>query len=119
MNLLNLIVKPAYATVCNPLLNNCNQVTAPVTYFDSVIKALISIFFFVGVLYFLWHFIMSAFHMISSDGDSKKFEEARSGLTYALLGLVVTFSVFAILKFIGSVFGITSLESLNLLLPTL
>jgi hypothetical protein len=120
MNILNLFVKPAYAAICNPLLNNCEeQVNSPVPYFSKVIQALISIFFFVAVLYFLWHFIMSAFHMISSNGDAKKFEEGRNGLVNALLGLFVTFAVFAILKFVGTVLGISGLNNLNLLLPSL
>lgn len=119
MNILNLITKPAYATIGNPLLSNNNQVTSPVSYFSNVLQVIITIFLLVAVIYFLWHFVMNAYHMISSSGDAKKFEEARNGLSYALLGLIITFSVFAVIKFAGTVLGITGLDALNLTLPTL
>lgn len=120
MNIFNSIVKPAHAVINNPLLRDSQQqVNAPVSFFNNVLQTIITIFLFVGVLYFLWHFIMNAYHMISSAGDAKKFEEARNGLTYSLLGIIIAFSVFAILKFIGTVFGIGGLDTLNLTLPRL
>ncbi len=120
MNLLHLIVKPAYAVITNPLLKNGEkQVTQPVTYFSNALQAVVTIFFVVGVIYFLWHLIMSAYHMISSQGDAKKFEEARNGISFALVGIVITFSIFAILKFVGTILGINGLDDLTLTLPTL
>jgi hypothetical protein len=119
MNLLHLIVKPAYAVVCNPLLKDCTQTQAPVAYTANVIAAITTIFFIVAVVYFLWYFVMSAYHMISSNGDPKKVETARDGLLNAFIGLVVIFSVFAILKFVGTVLGIQGLDLLHLSLPSL
>ena len=57
--------------------------------------------------------------MISSQGDPKKFEEAQKSLIYSLLGLALIFIVFAILKLIGTVFGITGLEGLTITWPSL
>ena len=106
--------------ISNPLLNNGAQQTSnPTGYFNNVFQAVSSIFMLVGLIYFMWHALMGAFHMISSQGDPKKFEEARHSLIYSLLGLAIVFSIFAILKIVGSVFGISGLDSLRLSWPTL
>ena len=117
------LIKPAYAVICNKLLNpNCNdsvQVNDPKTYFSNVIQGLFSVFMIVAVLYFIWHFFMGAYHFIDSSGDPKKIEEAQKQLTYAFVGLFIAFSVFAILKLIGVIFGVSSLQTLTLPIPTL
>lgn len=105
--------------ICNPLLQNCQQVTAPQTYFNNVIQALFSIFLIIGILYFIWHFFMAAFHLISSRADSKKLEDARTEITNAFVGLIVVFSVFAVLKVAGKLLGIPDLQNLRLPLPSL
>lgn len=105
--------------ICNPLLKNCDNVTNPTGYTNSVLQSIFSIFFIVGIIYFIWHFMMGAYHFISQEGDQKKIETAKHEFTYALLGLAVMFIVFALLKLIGYVTGIKNLESLQLLWPTL
>ncbi len=105
--------------ICNPLLKDCNNVTNPTAYTNSVLQAIISIFFIVGVIYFIWHFMMGAYHFISQEGDPKKIETAKHQFTYAFLGLGVMFTVFAILKFIGYITGIKGLDTLVLPWPTL
>ena len=106
--------------IYNPLLNNGQQqVTDPTAYTNSVIQAVFSIFFVVAVIYFVWHFIMAGYHLISTEGDPKKLETARHQITYALMGIGVIFGVFAILKFIGYILGITGLENLQITLPSL
>ena len=113
--------KPIYA-ICNPLLGDCASDTIannPTNYINNVIQTVFTLFFIVGTIYFIWHVVMSAYHMISSQGDPKKWEEAQKSLTYAVVGIVTVFSIFIILKFIGIVFGITSLETLEIAWPTL
>ena len=105
--------------ICNPLLKDCTNVTDPTGYANSIIQSVFSIFFIVGIIYFIWHFIMGAYHFISQEGDQKKIETAKHEFTYALLGLVVMFLVYAILKFIGTVTGIKGLNTLQILWPTL
>jgi hypothetical protein len=62
---------------------------------------------------------MAGYHLISTEGDPKKLETARHQITYALIGIAVIFGVFAILKFIGYILGITGLENLQITLPSL
>lgn len=119
MNIFSSLVKPAYATICNPILNNCSQVTDPQGYTNNIIQTIIGVFFFVAVLYFLWYFVMGGYHLISSSGDPKKFETSKDQLVHALLGLAIVFSVFAILKLVGTVFNIPGLGQLKINIPTL
>lgn len=111
--------KPALAVICNPVLKDCTPSTAPKAYVNSVISNIISIFFIVGVLYFIWHIVFAGYHLIGAQGDTKNFESAKNELTYSFMGLIVMFAVFAILKIVGTVFGITGLDTLQIVWPTL
>lgn len=107
-------------SIFNPLLKNGQQqVENPFIYTNNVFQAVFSIFFIVGIIYFIWHFMMGAYHFISQEGDPKKIETAKHQFTYAFLGLGIMFVVFAILKFIGYITGIKGLDTLVLPWPTL
>ncbi len=107
-------------SIFNPLLKNGQQqVENPIIYTNNVFQAVFSIFFIVGIIYFIWHFMMGAYHFISQEGDPKKIETAKHQFTYAILGLAVMFVVFAILKLIGYITGIKGLDTLQLIWPTL
>jgi len=104
----------------NPLINNPEiQAGDPTTYTNNVLSTVFSIFFIVATVYFIWHFIMAGYHLISTEGDPKKLTTAKDQITYALLGIVVIFCVFAVLKFVGTVLGITGLENLEIVWPSL
>lgn len=114
-------IKPLYA-ICNPLLGDCASDTIaanPISYVNNVIETVITLFLIVGTVYFIWHVVMSAYHMISSQGDPKKFEEAQKSLLYSIVGIVVVFSIFMILSLIGTIFGINSLKTFEIKWPTL
>lgn len=107
--------------ITNPLINNPEvQAADPVTYTNNVLSTVFSIFFIVAIIYFVWNVIMAGYHLISNDnGDTKKMQEAKNAISYSLVGLVVIFCVFAILKFVGTVLGIPDLGNLRITLPTL
>lgn len=106
--------------ITNPLLPNSSTIaSSPKTYFNNVIQAVVSIFMFVAAIYFFWHFLFAGYHLIASQGDPKKIESAKNELTHSLLGLGVVFSVFAILSFVGTVFGIPGLKELKITWPTI
>lgn len=105
--------------VCNPLLQNCNQVSQPENYFNSVVQTIIGIFFIFAVIYFIWHFILASFRYITSEGDDKKISQAKTDITNTIVGLAIVFCVFAVLKFIGTVLGIQGLDQLRLSWPSL
>ncbi len=109
--------KPILAQITNPVLKE--NPTNPDTYVNGIIQTIITLLIMVGILFFLINFILSAYHMMSSKGDPKKFEEAQKSLTYSLLGIVLIFIVFAILKIVGAVFGVAGLENLSISWPSL
>jgi hypothetical protein len=111
------------ATIKNPLLPNSGDITASPegaeNYVNNAIQAIITIFLVVAVIYFIWHFVMSAYHMMSSNGDPKKFEEAQHSILHSLVGIILAFSVFGLLRFAGILFGIDALQNLSITWPTL
>lgn len=114
------LIKPVLAQITNPVLENSKNIsTDPENYVNTVIQAIINIFLIVGVVYFVWHLVMSAYRVIASNGDPKKYEEAQKGIINSFVGIFICFSIFGILKFVGTVFGITGLEDLTLTWPSL
>lgn len=113
------IVTKVYAQICNSALSDCTSSTTPKTYVNNVIQGVFAIFFIVGVIYFVWHFVFAGYHFIASEGDPKKYETAKNELVYAAVGLIAIFSVYAILKLVGTVTGITGLQDLQIAWPTI
>lgn len=113
------LIKPIHAAITNPVLINQKINENPKTYINSAIQAIFSIFFIFGLIYFVYHFILGGYKMISSQGDPKKYEEAQHALIYSLIGIIIIFSVFALLKVVGTIFGITGLDNLTITWPSL
>lgn len=114
------LIKPVQAVIYNPAVTNGLEASmSPDAYVNKVIQTIFHIFFIVGVLYFIWHFVMAGYHYIASEGDPKNIEKSKNELTYSILGLGVVFIVFAVLKLVGKVTGIQGLETLTLPFPHL
>lgn len=106
--------------IVNPILTNgLNQMTAPKIYFNNVLQTVFTIFFIVAIIFFMWNFIFGGIRFINSSGDPKNVETARIQITNAFIGLAVIFSLYAILKLVGTVFGITGLDTLTIPWPNL
>ncbi len=114
------IVKPVYAEVCNTLLDpNCSTNPDPITSTQNVIQAAFGWFMVIAVIFLIYHIINGGLRLVTSQGDAKKVEEGRQSITYAIIGAVIVFSIFAVLKLLGMVFGIDNLSTLQLTLPSL
>jgi hypothetical protein len=115
------LVKQVQAVICNPVLKNCETEIQqrPTAYINDVIQSLISVFFIFGLIYFIYHFVLSGYSMVSSMGDPKKYEAAQHALLYSLIGIAIIFSVFALLRLVGYLFGIDGLGTLEIKWPTL
>jgi hypothetical protein len=113
------LAPPAQAIITNPILTNpTTSASDPKTYFSSILSAVFSIFFIVAIIYYIWHIVFAGYHLISSEGDPKRWESGKNEITYATIGLFAVFSIFAILKFVGTVLGIAGLSSLTIAWPT-
>lgn len=93
------------AQIKNPVVPKLSPPDAA-NQFSGLLKLIISSLFAIGGLVFMIWFIFGAIRWITSGGDKQKLEEARQTLTNAVVGLVILFSLFAILKLIEGVFGI-------------
>lgn len=102
-------------TITNPVLGPnmqgaiSNSGSSPAWFFETFLPKLLILGFIIGALFFFFIMIMGAIQWISSGGDKNALEEAKHKITNAIIGIVILFSVFAILKLIESFFGISIL----------
>ncbi len=81
--------------ICSPTISGFEGL------FENVITAVLG---FAGIALFIY-FIIGGFKYITSEGDPKKTQEAKSTLTYAIGGMVLIAAAFLILKFIQNFTG--------------
>jgi succinate dehydrogenase hydrophobic anchor subunit len=115
-------IKPVLAQINNPIINPAitkEMRDNPQAFTSNLVQTIISLLMLVAVIFFLWHFITGGLEFISSEGDPDKVKKARKKLTYSFLGLFIVFAIFAILKLIGTIFGVTGLDTLQLTIPSL
>jgi len=103
--------KPGSAgiSVQNPVLLGGLGNESGVSFFQKLIPALINILLVGGVLVFFFFLITGAIQWISSGGDKQKLESARGKISNALIGLIILFAVFAIVKLLENFFDISIL----------
>ena len=82
---------------------------SPAWFFQTFLPKLLTLGLIIGVLFFFFIIVMGAIQWISSGGDKNALEEAKHKITNAIIGIVILFSVFAILKIIENFFGVSIL----------
>lgn len=109
VNFLASNINPAGGGIGNPALgSNLNDLSG-VDFIRTLITSAIGLIFVVGTIIFFFMLLISAIQWITSGGDKAAVETARGRLTQALIGIVVLFSVYAIIKVIEGFFGISIL----------
>ncbi|KKS78249.1 MAG: hypothetical protein UV74_C0001G0096 [Candidatus Woesebacteria bacterium GW2011_GWB1_43_14] len=93
----------------NPVLNPAIQGQTGEEYAAGLIPRLVTLTLIIGSVLFFFYFIYGAIRWISSGNDPKALEGARGTITQALIGLLIMFSIFAIVKVIESAFGLNIL----------
>lgn len=102
-------------TITNPALGPSLKAAtgeygySPVWFFQTFIPKLLTLGLIIGVLFFFFVMIIGAIQWISSGGDKNALETSKSKITNAVIGVVILFAVFAIMKFIENFFGISIL----------
>jgi len=100
----------------NPLFSDeMNQLSGR-AFLQKVLNLVIELLFIGGSIIFFIMLLSGGIRWIASGGDKTRLEGARGQITHALIGLVILLSAFAIIKLIGTLFGV---DLLNLSLPTL
>ena len=99
------------ADITNPALGALDPGTPDrgLTFFQKFVPALVSASFVIGALVFFFMLLIGAVQWIVSGGDKNSVEAARGRISQALIGLVILFAVFAVVKLIESFFGISIL----------
>ncbi|MCW1949284.1 MAG: hypothetical protein KIH89_002440 [Candidatus Shapirobacteria bacterium] len=72
----------------------------------SIISGAINLVLVVVALVFFFILVVGGLKWVTSGGDEKKVGAARAQITNALIGLAIVFAAWAIMKLIGTVFGI-------------
>lgn len=83
---------------------------SPTAFLSTLVPNAIGLLFVVGAVIFFFMLVIGAVQWISSGGDKANVESARGKLTNALIGLIVLFASFAIIKLIEAFFGVKILE---------
>lgn len=90
----------------NPVLGSLGTKTG-VEFFQGFIPGLIGLALVIGSVIFFFMLAIGAIQWITSGGDKQALEAARGRISNALIGLVILFSIFAILDLIHIFFNIT------------
>lgn len=98
--------------IYNPALKPFVGTGEGLTIIDYFLSSFISLLLIVGVIVALFFFIIGAIQWMTAGGDKEKIGSARGKIISALIGLIVLFAVFVIIKVIGAFFGIEALENL-------
>jgi uncharacterized membrane protein (UPF0182 family) len=108
---MELLAGPAHE-IYNPIFSLDLELIAnePFTFFQRLIPGLITLALIIGVIIFLFMLIMGGIQWISSGGDKASIEMARNKIVHAIIGLVILFSVWALIKIIELFFGINVLQ---------
>lgn len=96
-------------SITNPVLGPKLQDMSGIEFFQTILPHAVGLAFVIGVLVFLFVIIIGAIQWTSSGGDKAAIESAKGKITNALVGIVVLFSLFALLKFLEDFFGINIL----------
>jgi len=99
------IGNPALGPALQDILKN----QGGIGFFQKFLPNLIELAFVIGVLVFFFVMLIGAIQWISSGGDKASLESARGKIANALIGIVILFVLFAILKVIEDFFGINIL----------
>lgn len=72
-------------------------------YISAIIGGMLIVGFFTALIFF----ITGAFHWITSGGDKQNLEHARNKIIHALIGLIILFSVWAVMTIVAPFVGLT------------
>ena len=76
------------------------------SFFQGVIPGFVGLSFVLGTLIFFFMLLWGSIQWISSGGDKQALEGARGRITNAVVGLVLLFASFAIIKLIQAFFHV-------------
>jgi len=98
------------AQITNPALGNLNSPSNQgAGFFAKLVPSLVGLAFVGGSVIFFFMLLLAAIQWITSGGDKASVEAARGRLTQALIGIILLFSSFVVVKLVETFFGISIL----------
>lgn len=110
----------------NPLLpdtiGNDMSATGGITAVGLWVSSLVSLFLIITAIATLIYLVLGGLAWVTSNGEKGKLEEARNGITNAIVGLVIVAAAWAMWLLVGRFFGIDFMQipfpSLNTTVPS-
>jgi hypothetical protein len=90
--------------------NDVATIQCLIPLFSNLVTAVLQI---AGIALFIM-FVIAGFNFLLSGGDPKRLEQAKSTLTYAILGLVVIIVSYLIIQLISTITGVQGLNQFNI-----
>ena len=100
----------AQGAINNPALGPGLQGKTGTEFLQIILPNMIGLSFVIGVVIFLFVVAIGAIQWTISGGDKTAIESARGKITNAIVGIIILFSLFALLKLIEDFFGINILS---------
>ena len=101
------------AEINNPALSTNLQNLSGFEFFNKLLPNLITLLFVIASILAFILMVIGGIRFLTSGGDKAGTESAKEQITHALIGLVLVFSIYAILGLIGTFFNM-DLTLLNL-----
>lgn len=73
---------------------------------EGLISAAVNIVLIVASLLFVFNFLIGGLKFIVSGGNKEKMSEAKNQIVSAIVGIIIVFSTFAIVRLVGNFFGV-------------
>lgn len=96
--------------IYNPALSEKIRGWTGLEFLGKILPNIITLLLIITSLAAFFYLIIGGIRYITSGGDKAQIESAQKQLTTAIIGLVLVFSVFAIMKVLGDFFGIDLLK---------
>lgn len=100
------ITNPAISAALGGNPDRANSGATFSSYFITIWRALIV----VGALAVLFNLVNGAIEWVTAGGDAGKVKHAREKMTQAIVGMILLAGSFAIVAFIGQIFGLNILK---------
>ncbi len=94
--------------IVNPVADTLSPTSAVngASEFSRFVQTAVAVFFVTGILIFVLFFFIGAIKWILSSGDKGALQNAREAVLHAIIGLVILFSLYAVLKLIEAFLGV-------------
>jgi hypothetical protein len=100
----------AQGSLTNPVIPYSKGTDIGLSFIKNSIPKFIGLGIVIGSLIFFFVMLIGAIQWIASGGDKAAIEAARGKIVNAIVGVVILFCLFVILKLIGDFFGFNILE---------